>query len=141
LNNYVSFDLGQGRIELLPPRSLPFGLQREAYYRHARFLLDNSRTVEIAALPTAERGDPGRNLLVVLDRLQQRGLTPYFADLTPPEYGGCRLCLPRAFVAGLQPMLYEPDCWRLNPDRLFGKRISPAFEKLNLLPHPFMLME
>ena len=60
-------------------------------------------------------------------------------DLTPPGFESCRLCLTRAFITGLQPMLYEPDCWRLNPRRLFGDG-PPAFERLNVMPHPFMLL-
>jgi len=62
----------------------------------------------------------------------------YFVDLPPPGYENCRLCLTRAFIAGLQPMLYEPDCWRLNPRRLFGDG-PPTFERLNVMPHPLML--
>lgn len=140
LNNYLTFDPVRGQIELVP-RTLPYGLQTEPYYRSARFLLSAPEAVDIASLPDADHGDPGRNLLFLLDRLQQRGYTSYFVDLTPPAYRDCRLCLTRAFIAGLQPMLYEPDCWRLNPERLFGQGRPPGFDRLNLLPHPFMLME
>jgi ribosomal protein S12 methylthiotransferase accessory factor len=66
--------------------------------------------------------DPARipeMLLGSLGEIEKRGLSAFFCDLTPPEIGeGDRFCLVRALVPGLQPHLYESDCWRLASSRL-----------------------
>jgi hypothetical protein len=121
-------------------RQLPFGLQAADYFRKLRFLLDGGRRTAMQDIASHDRHDPGKNLEFLVDHLNAGGHATYFVDLTPPGYENCRICLTRALVAGLQPMLYEPDCWRLNAQRLFGQG-PPAFERLNLMPHPFMLME
>lgn len=137
LSNHVTFDHARERLVLVP-QTLPYGLRRDMYYRNVRFLLEGSQWRAIQELPNSDRQDSGRNLDNLLRTLSARGHPTYFVDLTPPGYEHCRLCLIRAFIAGLQPMLYEPDCWRLNPQRLFGTN-PPAFERLNVMPHPFML--
>ena len=139
LNNYIVID--SNRSEMTVRRQpLRFGLQAADYYRKIRFLLSNPHEVSIAEVPNHDRNDAGRNLELLIDHLNGLGHATYFVDLTPRGYENCRICLSRAFIAGLQPMLYEPDCWRLNPNRLFGAH-PPIYEQLNLMPHPWMLLE
>ena len=139
LANHVTVDHLRSKLTL-QERPLPYSLQPDDYYRKVRFLLENEQQTAIQDLASHDRKDPGRNVEFLVGHLADLGHTTYFVDLTPPGYEDSRICLTRAMVTGLQPMLYEPDCWRLNAQRLFGDG-PPAFERLNVMPHPFMLME
>jgi len=139
LANVVSFDPETMSVAPLPRRHV-HGVPRADYYRAARFLLDGSDRVAIAEIPNADRRDRGRNLERVLERLDELGMAAYLADLTPAEAAPARLVLVRALVAGLQPMLYESDCWRFVARRLFAESTDdePDFGRLNLLPNLLM---
>lgn len=77
-------------------------------------------------------------LLLCLERLEAAGLAAYFCDLTPAENDeGTKFCLTRALISGMQPHLYETDCWRLANERLY--RVTEISEQdLNLTPNPFV---
>ncbi len=139
MTNYVTVDPNRSEL-IVQRRPLPFGLQAADYFRKVRFLLEGEREIAIQDIASHDRKDSGRSLEFLIDHLNDLGHATYFVDLTPRGYENCRICLTRAFIAGLQPMLYEPDCWRLNPKRLF-KSSPTAYERLNVMPHPLMLME
>lgn len=137
LSDLVREDAGGSKLIVrVPP--LPFGLHRADYFQKTRFLLGDDQEMPLDEIANHDRRDAGRNLEFLIDWLNAAGYATYFVDLTPPQFQSHRLCLTRAFIAGLQPMLAESDCWRLNPRRLFGNG-PPQFEKLNLMSHPFML--
>jgi ribosomal protein S12 methylthiotransferase accessory factor len=139
LSNFVTFDQELQHVEPIPLERI-HGVPRAEYYREARFLIEGLNHVSIGEIPNKDRCDKGRNLEIVLQRLEELGLVAYLADLTPAEAAPASLVLVRAMVAGLQPMVYEPDCWRFVASRLFADSADgdPDFGCLNLLPNLLM---
>lgn len=133
LANVVMYDPETKHVEPIPHEDV-HGVPRAEYYEAARFLVEGSDEIEIDDIPSADRRDHGRNLEVVLELLEKAGMAAYFVDLTPPEADPARLVLVRAMIAGLQPMVYETDCWRFVASRLQDS----DFGRLNL--HPNLLM-
>ena len=84
-------------------------------------------------------------LLRTLDAVAAAGQTIYFCDLTPAAGANAgRFVLVRALIPGLQPHLYEPDCWRLDSPRLvqvarqLGLGTGPVtVDMINREPNPF----
>lgn len=141
LSNFVTSDSKSQHVEPIPHEQV-HGVARAEYYRMAHFLVDGSERVNLGEIPNTDRGDPGRDLDTVLQRLEALGLAAYLADLTPVEARPTRLVLTRALIAGLQPMVYETDCWRFVARRLFADSSddAPDFASLNLLPNLLMAM-
>ena len=150
LRNRVTFDHAMRAVNVRPAGTLRWqGIETENYYSQARFLLKSTTMVSLSDIPNLDQGTPEKNLDYLIGYLHRRDFQVYFVDLTPPEFRrDFRFCLTRALISGLQPMLYESDCWRLNQNRLFGSVgrvrnatvVPPAVESLNLLPHPFAIM-
>ena len=148
LRNFATID--DERTAVIPgePDALmQCALPPKEYYAAARFLLNGEPSVSMHDLPNHDRGNPAANLDHLVDHLNHRNLQTYFVDLTPPEYAqDTAFCLTRAFISGVQPMVYEPDCWRLNRERLFksdsatgSTSSTPDYAGLNLAPHLFMM--
>ena len=84
-------------------------------------------------------------LLRTIDSVAAAGQDIYVCDLTPASVAdGSRFVLVRALIPGLQPHLYEPDCWRLDNSRLVQvarqlglgtDRVTP--DMINREPNPF----
>jgi ribosomal protein S12 methylthiotransferase accessory factor len=146
LENYVSLDMQREEIRLEVPSSIG-GLPAAEYFHRVRRTLATSGQCGLDQLPDCDRGDAGKNLEHLVSRITAQGRGVYLADLTPMDATGTApLCLMRVLVSDMQPMVYESDCWRLNYSRLFASPAGTApepnakdFERLNLLPHPFMI--
>jgi ribosomal protein S12 methylthiotransferase accessory factor len=84
-------------------------------------------------------------LLNTIDTVAGAGQSIYFCDLTPATVADAnRFVLVRAVIPGLQPHLYEPDCWRLDSPRLvqvarqLGKGAGRiTLDMINREPNPF----
>lgn len=58
-------------------------------------------------------------LIACIAEIESRGFQAFFCDLTPKEIAeGEQFCLVRVLIPGLQPHLYETDCWRLAGSRV-----------------------
>lgn len=81
-------------------------------------------------------------LISCIAELESRGFQAFFCDLTPREIAGSeQFCLVRVLVPGLQPHLYEPDCWRLAGSRVYSYLPARAVQSpdniINRAVNPF----
>jgi ribosomal protein S12 methylthiotransferase accessory factor len=133
LSNVVTYKECERHIEPIEYQHV-HDIPRSVYYKAAHFLIDGSEEIAIEDIPNADCYDTGRNLELVLENLEQANMSAYFVDLTPPDAYPARLVLGRAMIAGMQPMLYETDCWRFVKSRLQ----HADFGSLNLYPNLLM---
>ena len=109
--------------------------------------LSSPRQSQCAWAPSDRRSadlDMPALLLRTLDSVAAAGQDIYFCDLTPAAVANAgRFVLVRALIPGLQPHLYEPDCWRLDSPRLLqvarqlglgGDRVTPDMINRELNP-------
>jgi ribosomal protein S12 methylthiotransferase accessory factor len=74
-------------------------------------------------------------LLHAVEAVKAAGHEVYMCDLTPEAAGDeRRFVLVRALIPGLQPHLYEPDCWRLASPRLVAVARHLGGKKTTLTP-------
>jgi ribosomal protein S12 methylthiotransferase accessory factor len=95
---------------------------QQAAHRDALARLLGGRAVSQRFDVPAAEPNPARTpemLTKCLKQIDERGFSAFFCDLTPAAAEGHRFCLVRTLVPGLQPHLYEPDCWRLAGERLY----------------------
>ena len=138
LENLVNFydftDPGNPRVRdiVVPDRDF----DPVAYRAQCEFLLGTPHHRATVTTDEAEFLDPRSALRRCLDALRRFGSRVLFADLTPPALHGEPYRLVRVLATGLQPHLYEWDCWRLaNP------RLPSDVHELNLVPNPFAVLD
>jgi len=146
ITNYLYFDYEKKEIKVYPEKvKKKFSLNYKVYYKQAEFLGKSKNSLKIKDIPGYDRQDAGKNLEYLIQHLNQKELETFFIDLTPNELKESHaFCLTRALISGIQPMLYETDCWRFSNKRVFtaksqmGKTTKKItqFKDLFLAPHP-----
>jgi ribosomal protein S12 methylthiotransferase accessory factor len=131
MTNRYEFPGGTDVVSKAVERALPAAEESARSQALAAFLGSGAMSSRFDG--PAREPDPARTpemLIASLAEIERHGFSAHFCDLTPPELGdGDRFCLVRVLVPGLQPHLYESDCWRLASGRLH----EPP-EKLGLTP-------
>lgn len=150
MTNYLHFDYVKKEICVHTEAvSKKAGLDNEKYFSKTRFLLNKNSYISIKDIPGYALHDAGKDLDYLITHLNNKDLETFFVDLTPDQLkNNSAFCLTRAFITGMQPMLYETDCWRFSNRRAFTAKSQmgkshkkvKGFNDLFLFPHPFAVM-
>ncbi|MBI4232261.1 YcaO-like family protein, partial [Candidatus Peregrinibacteria bacterium] len=118
------------------------------YFEQMCFLGKSSKESELFKPDREFKMRPPEELVNCMELLKMSSFEIYFLDITPQEIkGNSKYCLVRVLIPGLQPHLYENNCWRLGNPRVFEVpfRIGRAAKKseeseLNQVLNPFALV-
>lgn len=151
LSNYISFDYENSEVIVNEESILKkFDWDNSQYFKHTHFLKNSKHKIKLSDIPSEDRGDTGKNLETLIKILAGKKLEMFALDLTPRNLNDSKACIVRSFIAGLQPMVYDIDCFRLSNRRIYNAKSQMGhsaiskkkfeYDDLNLMPHPFAAM-
>lgn len=149
MSNVISFDYQSNEVVVEEEKiKTKFDLSCEDYFQQTAFLSKSKKQTKIGQMPFFDKYDVGKNMDFLLKYLEEKNLPAYFVDLTPKEINNdVAVCLTRAFIGNLMPMVYDIDCFRLSNRRVYTAKDNTSktvkdikYQNLNLLPHPLAIM-
>jgi ribosomal protein S12 methylthiotransferase accessory factor len=121
---------------------LRFWCERENQH-FAAFLFRGTEERELGALTRFADPDPSLGFKAVADAIVRAGLQLFLTDVTTADVRELGLCVVRAIVPSLHPLVVGHEIRALGGHRLFdvplrlGYRPRTSAESLNEMPHPF----